>query len=124
MSQIFQKVENSIGLGKVKKNNGFSVADYDKDGDLDLFIVAYEIEDPSDPSTFSKLFRNNNDGSFTDVTLEAGFINLFTVRDQAKGTLAQQGFKFGASWGDYNNDGYPDLLLTLIDSNTIKNVAN
>ena len=112
MSQIFQKVENSIGLGKVKKNNGFSVADYDKDGDLDLFIVAYEIEDPSDPSTFSKLFRNNNDGSFTDVTLEAGFINLFTVRDQSKGTLAQQGFKFGASWGDYNNDGYPDLLLT------------
>ena len=112
MSQIFQKVENSIGLGKVKKNNGFSVADYDKDGDLDIFIVAYEIEDPSDPSTFSKLFRNNNDGSFTDVTLEAGFINLFTVRDQAKGTLAQQGYKFGASWGDYNNDGYPDLLLT------------
>lgn len=111
-SQIFQKVENSIGLGKIKKNNGFSVADYDKDGDLDLFIVAFEIEDPSDPSTFSKLFRNNNDGSFTDVTLEAGFINLFTIRDQTKGTLAQQGFKFGASWGDYNNDGYPDLLLT------------
>ena len=112
IGQIFQKVENSIGLGKVKKNNGFSVADYDKDGDLDLFIVAFEIEDPSDPSTFSKLFRNNNDGSFTDVTLDAGFINLFTIRDQTKGTLAQQGFKFGASWGDYNNDGYPDLLLT------------
>ena len=76
IGQIFQKVENSIGLGKIKKNNGFSVADYDKDGDLDLFIVAFEIEDPSDPSTFSKLFRNNNDGSFTSHSCSYNFVIL------------------------------------------------
>ena len=111
-SQIFQKIENPKWLEEIKKNNGFSVADYDRDGDLDIFIVAFGIEDPNDPASFSKLLRNNNDGSFTDVTFESGLINLFTNLDDAKGTLAQQGYKFGASWGDYNNDGFPDLLLT------------
>ena len=111
-SQIFNRVENSVGLGNLNKNNGFSVSDYDNDGDLDIFVVAYQIEDPTDQTSFSKLLRNNNDGSFTDVTIEAGFINLFTVRDRIRGTLAQQGYKFGASWGDFDNDGYPDLFLT------------
>ena len=46
IGQIFQRVENSIGLGKVEKNNGFSVADYDKDGDLDRGEYITMVFDP------------------------------------------------------------------------------
>ena len=111
-SQVFDRVENAVGLGVLRENNGFAVADYDQDNDLDVFVVAFEVEAPNAPSTFSRLFRNNNDGSFSDVTEQAGFRNLFTTNDELRGTLAQQGYKFGASWGDYDNDGYPDLFLT------------
>lgn len=110
--QVFERAENIVGLGGLQENNGFAVADYDQDNDLDIFVVAFKVEAPDDSSSFSRLFRNNNDGSFSDVTEEAGLINLFTINDEIRGTLAQQGYKFGASWGDYNNDGYPDLLLT------------
>ena len=112
VSQIFDSVENAVGLGVLRENNGFAVADYDQDNDLDLFVVAFKVEAPDDPTSFSRLFRNNNDGSFSDVTQEAGFTNLFTTNDELRGTLAAQGYKFGASWGDYDNDGFPDLFLT------------
>lgn len=111
-AQTFERVENVVGLDVLQKNNGVAIADYDGDNDLDIFVVANAIEDPLVPSSFSKLFRNNNDGSFTDVTEDSGLVNLLTQEDNTQGTLAQQGVKFGASWGDYNNDGFPDLVLT------------
>lgn len=111
-AQTFERVESIVRLGMLEHNNGVAVADYDGDNDLDIFVVANAIENPDVPSSFSKLFRNNNDGSFTDVTENAGLVNLLTQDDNTQATLAQQGVKFSASWGDYNNDGFPDLFLT------------
>ena len=110
--QTFERIENIAGLGGLANNNGVAVADYDGDNDLDIFVVAHAVEDSEDGTTFSKLYRNNNDGSFTDVTEAAGFIDLLTSEDDIQFTLAQQGYRFSASWGDYNNDGFPDLFLT------------
>lgn len=70
-------------------------ADYDGDGWLDLFIGA-EVREPD--SLVSQLFRNDGDGTFTEV---AGRVGLDAV-----------GFVKGADWGDYDNDGRPDLYVT------------
>jgi hypothetical protein len=67
--------------------------DYDNDGDKDLF-VAFDNE-----TTHNKLFRNNGNGTFTDVTIEAGL-----------GT--QPATTHVAACGDYNNDGWLDLYVT------------
>lgn len=111
-AQTFDRIENVVGLGGLEKNNGVAVADYDGDNDLDIFVVANEIENPSKYASFSRLFRNNNDGSFTDVTEASGLVDLLTEEDETQETLAQQGLKFGVSWGDFNNDGFPDILFT------------
>ncbi|HZS03586.1 MAG TPA: FG-GAP-like repeat-containing protein [Blastocatellia bacterium] len=65
-------------------------ADFDNDGWLDVFVGHEE--------TPSQLFRNNGDGTFTDVTPRAG--------------VGRTAFTKGATWGDYDNDGYPDLYVS------------
>ncbi|WP_111685565.1 FG-GAP-like repeat-containing protein [Winogradskyella tangerina] len=110
--QTFERIEDIAGLGDLANNNGVAVADYDNDNDLDIFVVAHAVEDEEDYTSFSRLYRNNNDGSYTDVTEAAGFVNLLTAEENVQFTFAQQGFRFSASWGDYNNDGFPDLFLT------------
>ncbi|MEO1033192.1 MAG: CRTAC1 family protein, partial [Bacteroidota bacterium] len=111
-AQTFDRVEGIVGLGNLAHNNGVAVADYDGDNDLDIFVVANAVEDSEDITSFSRLYRNNNDGSFTDVTEASGLVDLLTADEEVQLTLAQQGYKFSASWGDYNNDGFPDLFLT------------
>src|SRR6266545_1802340 len=79
---------------------GCAFLDYDNDGWMDLYLVN------SGPTDFYKpkqpirnaLYRNNRDGTFTDVTEKAGV---------AGGT-----FGMGVAVGDYDNDGYPDILVT------------
>jgi tetratricopeptide (TPR) repeat protein len=84
--------------------SGCAFADYDRDGDWDLFVA-----DVAGPLTLSpeelartpggcRLYRNDG-GVFTDVTQEAGLGGL-------------KGASMGAAWGDYDNDGYPDLAVT------------
>ncbi|MBT8266203.1 MAG: VCBS repeat-containing protein [Bacteroidia bacterium] len=111
-AQTFDRVETVSGLGVLEENNGVAVADYDGDFDLDIFVVAKGKEDPTKPKSFSRLFRNNNDGSFTDVTEAAGLTGLLTIEEEVTEYVGLDGFKMGAFWGDYNNDGFPDLLFT------------
>src|SRR5882762_894553 len=74
-----------------------SWVDYDCDGHLDLFI-AYNLGGMFDRALQNRLFHNNGDGTFTDVTEKSGLQSVFTT--------------IGSCWGDYDNDGYPDLFLS------------
>jgi VCBS repeat protein/ASPIC/UnbV protein len=87
-------------------------ADYDGDGDLDLFSgnegpeVGVNIARSGIPRGHpSQLFRNNGDGTFTDVAARAGVVN--------------DRFAKGAAWGDYDNDGDPDLYVSNIGPNRL-----
>jgi hypothetical protein len=80
---------------------GCAFFDYDNDGWMDVYLVNYGVSDfykPSKPTTRNALYRNNRDGSFTDVTDKAGV---------AAGT-----FGMGVAVGDYNNDGFADMIVT------------
>lgn len=74
-----------------------SWCDYDGDGRLDLFVCT-NIGGLFDRRTPHKLFRNNGDGTFTEVAARAGIVSRWPA--------------IGHTWGDYNNDGYPDLFLS------------
>src|SRR5207253_1999 len=79
---------------------GCAFLDYDNDGWMDLYFVnsgPCDFYQPKRPLR-NALFRNNRDGTFRDVTLDAGVPG---------GT-----FGMGVAVGDYNNDGYPDLFVT------------
>jgi FG-GAP-like repeat/ASPIC and UnbV len=106
-SQPFSRADVQANLASIVNTNGVGVADYDADGDLDLFFTGIKNFNPADPSTWSHLMRNNSDGTFTDVTVEAGF----GIQYINEGLKAERGEKMGASWGDYDNDGYPDIFL-------------
>ncbi len=94
---------------------GVAMFDYDNDGLLDLYFVnGAALDDPmppgkqpdkSDPRFWNRLYRNNGDGTFTDVTEKAG------VRGHSYG--------MGVIAGDYNNDGYQDLYVTNFGRNIL-----
>ena len=88
------------------------MADYDGDFDLDIFVMAKAKDEPGRPKTISRLFRNNDNGTFTDVTEEAGLTGLLGLNEFGETFLGLSGFKYGVSWGDYDNDGFPDLFFT------------
>ncbi len=101
------RTNNSLSLASdLEDVNGVSFADYDKDGDLDIYIVAVRRFQEGDSKSWSRLIRNDLEGGFVDVTEESNLlVNNETVKKGAMGD------RFSASWGDYDNDGYPDLFL-------------
>ncbi len=86
---------------------GVAFYDYDNDGWLDIFLVnGSRLEGfPAGTEPTSHLFRNNRDGTFTDVTVKAG--------------LVRSGWGQGVCIGDYDNDGWDDLFLTYYGKNVL-----
>jgi hypothetical protein len=111
-SQKLENIASIAGFGNLKNNTGVATFDFDGDGDLDVFVVAEGQDDPSKEYTSSKLYRNNNDGSFTDVTATSGLTNLFPLDLSIKHDGGLAGYKKGVFFGDYDNDGFPDVLFT------------
>ncbi|AXP82190.1 ASPIC and UnbV [Mariniflexile rhizosphaerae] len=115
-AQSFSRIETFANLNKLEENNGVAIADYNKDGYPDLFVVAALKDENGVDKSHSRLYKNNNDGTFLDITESAGLLkDFFPVTDPGiTPEEALKGAKFGAFWGDYDNDGFPDLFLTNI----------
>jgi hypothetical protein len=77
---------------------GVAFIDFDNDGWLDIFLVNGTRFESTGSQPVSRLYKNNRDGTFTDVTLKAG--------------LARTGWGQGVCSGDYDNDGFEDLFVT------------
>jgi tetratricopeptide (TPR) repeat protein len=86
----FEDIAIKVGLDKTSAGRGLAVFDYNNDGNLDVVIAAAQAG--------CSLYRNNGDGTFTDVSVGSG------LDDCVNG--------FAITAGDYNNDGLPDLFIT------------
>ena len=88
------------GVGTDQNGMGSALADYDGDGDLDWFITAifhtFFLPGPGYGNTGNRLFRNDGNGTFTDVTDAAG--------------VREGGWGWGAQFADIDNDGDEDLI--------------
>ena len=114
----FTEVAESAGVTEPRWSTSCAFADYDRDGNLDLYVVNYIVFDINEnpwcglkekgiraycePDNFiaqsDTLYRNNGDGTFTDVTQTAGIYNT-------------TGKGLGVVWADYNNDGAADIYV-------------
>ena len=77
---------------------GAAFLDYDNDGWLDLLVLNGTRLEGAPPGASNRLYRNNRDGTFTDVTEKAG--------------LTRSGWVSAVTVGDYDNDGFDDLFIT------------
>ena len=87
---------------------GVALFDYNNDGLLDIFFTngaAIPSLEKNGPAYWNRLFRNNGDGTFTDVTEKAGLQGL--------------GYSMGVAAGDYDNDGFVDLYVTGFNRNQL-----
>jgi hypothetical protein len=84
---------------------GCAFFDYDNDGWMDIFIPGGQRLENTPPEAGNHLYKNNRDGTFTDVTAKAG--------------LSGSGWVQGVCVGDYNNDGFEDLFLTYYGQNIL-----
>jgi enediyne biosynthesis protein E4 len=87
---------------------GIALLDYDNDGYLDVYLVngaAIPSLQKESARYWNRLYRNNHDGTFTDVTAQAG--------------VAGAGYGMGAAAGDYDNDGWPDLYVANVTANQL-----
>lgn len=98
----FQHYDSATPMRYILETMGSGIGwiDYDNDGWLDLYCIQDGpiLPDSSKPAPVSKMFRNNGDGTFSDVTRQVG--------------LDQGGYGMGCAVGDFDNDGYDDLVVT------------
>jgi hypothetical protein len=106
---LFKDMAESYGIADDSYTVHAAFFDYDRDGDLDLYLMNNWVNNRLS-STYRKkvndgsaesnddLYRNNGDGTFTNVTIEAGIV--------------YEGFGLGLAVGDVNKDGYPDLYIS------------
>jgi hypothetical protein len=95
---------------------GVALLDYNNDGLLDMFFVNGGNINPASPDNFdrhnrkywNRLYRQSADGSFTDVTEQAGLANA-----------GDGNYGMGVAVGDYDNDGFPDLYVTSYGKNIL-----
>ncbi|WP_026953370.1 VCBS repeat-containing protein [Algoriphagus mannitolivorans] len=108
-SVTFKEMAEAYGIADPGNAMGAGFFDYDLDGDLDLYVLNNE-QVTAKPTNFREkvtdgsavnndaLYRNNGDGTFTNVTLEAG--------------ITFEGFGLGLAFSDMNNDGWPDIHVS------------
>ena len=117
----FEDIAAKAGLNFITQNSptanknqvetmvaGVALLDYDGDGWLDIYLVngaAIPSLQKESPAYWNRLYRNNHDGTFTDVTERAG--------------VAGAGYGMGVAVGDYDNDGRPDLFLANVTGNQL-----
>ncbi len=100
-SSPFVEKAATAGLRTAAGNTGVAIADFDNDGWDDIFISNIPYPFNGNDTTHSLLFRNNHDGTFSNVTKQAGL-------------WVYGGYKTSL-WADVNNDGYPDLFMASDD---------
>jgi len=103
----FTHFKGSHGISTIleEAGPGVCVADFDGDGYQDIYFVNGRDLYGGGIQVRNALYRNNGDGTFTDVTLKAG----------VPGTA----YGLGCVWGDYDNDGHPDLYVTQYGKNVL-----
>src|ERR1017187_9590597 len=117
----FEEIATKAGLRFVTQNSptanknqvetmvaGVALLDYDGDGYLDIYLVngaAVPSLQKESPAYWNRLYRNNHDGTFTDVTERAG--------------VAGAGYGMGVAVGDFDNDGRPDIFLANVNGNQL-----
>ena len=84
---------------------GAAFFDYDNDGWLDALVLSGSRFGDPPPTSSNRLYKNNRDGTFSDVTEKAG--------------LFGSGYAYGVTVGDYNNDGFEDLFITYWGQNRL-----
>ncbi len=87
---------------------GVAVFDYNNDGLLDIFFAngaSIPSLEKTNPDYYNRLYRNNGDGTFTDVTEKAGLQGI--------------GYSMGVAAGDYDNDGYVDMYVAGVNRNQL-----
>jgi len=106
MQDIFGGIETKKYIIETT-GTGVAIFDYDNDGWPDIFLVnGTRLEGfPADKEPSNHLYRNNHDGTFTDVTVKAG--------------LTATGWGQGVCVGDYDNDGWEDLYVTYYGKNRL-----
>jgi hypothetical protein len=106
MQEIFGGIDTKKYIIETT-GTGVAIFDYDNDGWPDVFLVNGTRLDgsPAGPAPSNHLYRNNHDGTFTDVTAKAG--------------LTATGWGQGVCVGDYDNDGWEDLYITYYGKNRL-----
>jgi enediyne biosynthesis protein E4 len=84
---------------------GVAFIDYDNDGWMDLLVLSGTRLEGAPPGASNRLYKNNRDGTFTDVTAKAG--------------LLRTGWASGVTVGDYDNDGFDDIFITYYGNNVL-----